>query len=99
MPIELPGPKLSNLTMYDIFENMEPVDCGSCGKILCIMNAYASKIIAPGSLICPKCHKEEVMQNDILEEIEYIEESIEIGMIGKREGKNKIKELKLKLIR
>lgn len=83
--------------MYDIFDAIEPIDCANCGKIHDQGSAYASKLYAPGFLICAKCKREERLEIETLEEIESIEFAMDEGQIGKREGKRRIKELKGKI--
>lgn len=98
MATELPGPKLSFMhNMQDIFEDIAPIDCGACSKIIDINDAYASSVLAPGALICQKCWREENAHLEVLAEIESIEYAMGEGQIGKREGKKRIKELKSRI--
>jgi uncharacterized Zn finger protein (UPF0148 family) len=76
-----------------IIEDMMPVDCPRCGDINDLDDMYRSKFSESGELICPECHREEQKEIDRLAEIEYILESMENGMIEKREGKKQLKEL------
>lgn len=82
--------------MYDNFDAIEPIDCANCGEIHDQGSAYASNLYAPGFLICARCKREERLEIETLEKIESIEFEMDEGQIGKREGKKRINELKLK---
>lgn len=80
-----------------MYEDDMPTPCQRCDDIFDLNDGYPSYKWYPNTVICPACHRLEEEIIEIEDEIEYIQDSIEMEIVGKREGYKQIKELKEKL--
>lgn len=66
-----------------------------CGNWFDLNDGYRKR--NSNIVVCERCHEKDEQEEEIENEIEDLENQMDSGDIGKREGKRRIKELKEKL--